>query len=54
MENIGYAKTETECRYNIGIMEERQSIIGLGAGASSKRVSCQARDQASRDWSLEG
>lgn len=38
LENIGFARSGTECRYNIGIMEERQSVIGLGAGASSKVV----------------
>lgn len=38
LENIGYAKPGAECRYNIGIMEERQSVIGMGAGASSKVV----------------
>ncbi|CAA7601710.1 coproporphyrinogen dehydrogenase HemZ [Acididesulfobacillus acetoxydans] len=37
-ENIGYARPGTESRYNIAIMEERQSIIGLGAGASTKAV----------------
>lgn len=29
-ENIGYARTGTECLYNIQIMEERQTIIGHG------------------------
>lgn len=38
LENIGFARPGTECRYNIGIMEERQSVIGIGAGASSKVV----------------
>lgn len=37
-ENIGYARPGMESRYNIAIMEERQSIIGLGAGASTKVV----------------
>lgn len=36
LENIGYAKPEYECIYNIQIMEEKQSIIALGAGAVSK------------------
>lgn len=36
LENIGYALPGHECIYNIQIMEERQSIIGLGAGSSSK------------------
>lgn len=38
LENIGFARLGAECRYNIGIMEERQSVIGIGAGASSKVV----------------
>lgn len=35
-ENIGYAKEEKECIYNIMIMEERETIIATGAGATSK------------------
>ncbi|MDO4170684.1 MAG: coproporphyrinogen dehydrogenase HemZ [Lachnospiraceae bacterium] len=38
LENIGYAKPGLECLYNILIMEEKQDIIALGAGASSKYV----------------
>lgn len=38
LENIGFALPGAEGRYNIGIMEERQSVIGIGAGASSKVV----------------
>ncbi|WP_414648015.1 coproporphyrinogen dehydrogenase HemZ [Desulfitobacterium sp.] len=41
LENIGFALPGAECRYNIGIMEERQSVIGIGAGASSKVVNPQ-------------
>ncbi|WP_066502788.1 coproporphyrinogen dehydrogenase HemZ [Abyssisolibacter fermentans] len=37
-ENVGYCKPEKECIYNIMIMEERQSIIALGAGGVSKIV----------------
>lgn len=37
-ENVGYAKPEKEGIYNILIMEEKQSIIALGAGASTKLV----------------
>ena len=37
-ENIGYALPGQECRYNIAIMEERQSVIGIGAGSSTKVV----------------
>ena len=35
-ENIGYSKRGKECIYNILIMEEKQTILALGAGASSK------------------
>lgn len=37
-ENIGYSLPNLESIYNIQIMEERQTIIGLGCGASSKWV----------------
>lgn len=36
LENIGYAKPGYECIYNIQIMEEKQTIIALGAGGVSK------------------
>jgi len=36
MENIGYAKATHESIYNILMMEEAQTILGLGVGASSK------------------
>ncbi|WP_236631792.1 MULTISPECIES: coproporphyrinogen III oxidase [Anoxybacillaceae] len=38
LENVGYALPGQESLYNIMIMEEQQSIIGLGCGASSKFV----------------
>ncbi|RAK19466.1 oxygen-independent coproporphyrinogen-3 oxidase [Anoxybacillus vitaminiphilus] len=38
LENVGYALPGQESIYNIMIMEEKQSIIGLGCGASSKFV----------------
>lgn len=38
LENIGYAKPGNECIYNIQIMEEKQTIIAMGAGAVSKIV----------------
>ncbi len=44
LENIGYSLPGKECLYNILIMEERQMILALGAGASSKFV----RDCAER------
>ena len=37
-ENVGYAKPGTEGVYNIEIMEEKESIIALGAGAITKMV----------------
>lgn len=37
-ENIGYAKPGRECLYNIQIIEERQTIVGIGGGAGSKFV----------------
>lgn len=39
LENIGFAKEGAEGIYNILIMEERQTIIALGAGAACKYVS---------------
>ena len=38
LENIGYAKEGMESLYNILIMEEKQDIIAMGAGASTKCV----------------
>lgn len=35
-ENIGFCLPGHECLYNILMMEEKQSVISLGAGASSK------------------
>jgi oxygen-independent coproporphyrinogen-3 oxidase len=38
LENVGYSLPGQESIYNIMIMEEKQTIIGLGCGASSKFV----------------
>ncbi|MFZ5943330.1 MAG: coproporphyrinogen dehydrogenase HemZ [Bacillota bacterium] len=38
MENVGYCQPGTPCLYNIQMMEERQTIWGLGLGAGSKIV----------------
>lgn len=38
LENIGYARYKKEGIYNILIMEEKQTILALGAGGSSKFV----------------
>lgn len=37
LENVGYCKNDTPCVYNIRIMDERQSILALGAGGMSKK-----------------
>lgn len=37
-ENVGYCKKGKECIYNIKIMEEKQTIVAIGAGAITKRV----------------
>ncbi|OEH92932.1 coproporphyrinogen III oxidase [Bacillus solimangrovi] len=38
LENVGYALPQQESLYNILIMEEQQTILGLGCGAASKFV----------------
>ncbi|WP_243385850.1 coproporphyrinogen III oxidase [Bacillus kexueae] len=38
LENVGYAREGQDSIYNIMIMEEQQTIIGLGCGASSKFI----------------
>ncbi|WP_422485230.1 coproporphyrinogen dehydrogenase HemZ [Gudongella sp. DL1XJH-153] len=35
-ENIGYSKRENPCVYNISIMEEKETIIGIGMGSTTK------------------
>lgn len=37
-ENVGFAKPNFECLYNVYIMEEVQSILALGAGGSTKVI----------------
>ena len=37
LENVGFARDGKEGRYNILMMEEKQTIIGIGAGAVSKQ-----------------
>ena len=44
LENIGYATKGHEGLYNILIMEERQDIVALGAGADSKRIARAGED----------
>ncbi|HLR21903.1 MAG TPA: coproporphyrinogen dehydrogenase HemZ [Tissierellaceae bacterium] len=36
LENIGYSKENMESIYNIAMMEEKETVIGLGLGAVSK------------------
>lgn len=43
LENVGYAKPGKEGIYNICIMEEQQTIIGLGGGAVTKLVATQGK-----------
>lgn len=38
LENVGYTLAGHECVYNVGMMSDEVSVIGLGAGASSKAV----------------
>lgn len=38
MENVGYSKFGKECIYNIEMIEERQTIIAIGANAVSKII----------------
>lgn len=38
MENVGFAKPGKEGLYNILIMEEREDILAIGAGAACKKV----------------
>ena len=38
LENIGYAKLGSECLYNMQIIEERQTILGIGPSAGTKII----------------
>ncbi len=38
LENVGYARPGTESLYNMMMMEERQTIFGIGSGAVTKFV----------------
>ena len=51
LENVGYSKQGKEGIYNILIMEEKQTIIALGAGASSKIVTKNNDDE--NDYRIE-
>ncbi|MDD3137378.1 MAG: coproporphyrinogen dehydrogenase HemZ [Lachnospiraceae bacterium] len=47
-ENVGYAKVDKIGIYNILIMEEKQSIVAVGAGASTKIVLPREKDNIIR------
>ncbi|MDD7401909.1 MAG: coproporphyrinogen dehydrogenase HemZ [Eubacteriales bacterium] len=38
LENTGYAQAGQACAYNVGMMSDQRQVIGLGAGAASKRL----------------
>lgn len=38
LENIGFSLPGAECLYNLLMMQERESILAFGAGASSKKI----------------
>lgn len=38
MENVGYALPNRQCIYNIDIIEERRTLLGMGPAAASKAV----------------
>lgn len=38
LENVGYCEEGKECLYNILMMEEKHSVVGCGAGTSTKIV----------------
>lgn len=44
LENVGYALPGRESIYNIMIMEEMQTIVGIGCGASSKWIDPETGD----------
>jgi len=49
-ENVGYSKPNHECLYNIGMMAETQTILGIGASAVSKFVN---GDKISREFNTK-
>lgn len=44
LENVGYSFPGKECLYNMQIMEERQTVIGVGPAAGTKAVNCRTFD----------
>lgn len=53
MENTGYAIEGHECFYNIVMMEEKQNIIAVGAGAISKFIDFKT-DKLERVFNVKG
>lgn len=51
LENVGYSLPGKESLYNIQMMEERQSVVGLGGGATSKWYKPLG---GNRGWLLKG
>lgn len=47
-ENVGYAKPHKECIYNVLIMEEKQSVVAVGAGSATKIVLPREKDNIIR------
>ncbi len=45
LENVGYAVDGAKCLYNVYMMEEKQTIFGVGAGAVTKLVSLTERPE---------
>jgi len=49
-ENVGYCQPGFECIYNVGMMADMQTVIGVGAGAVSKWV---AGDRIERTFNVK-
>lgn len=53
-ENIGYTKKDRECIYNMVMLEELETILGCGLGASSKIITGENKHETVRNFkSLE-
>lgn len=52
MENLGYAKKGKECLYNIQMIEDKQTVIALGADAVTKVVFLE-EDRLERFWNVK-
>lgn len=38
LENTGFARTDSACHYNVGMMSDQRPVIGIGSGSMSKRL----------------